>query len=218
MLADILFNVGAMQKRFNNNNKSDWQMKIKIVAFIFLLAMSCQHKKTVNSKAAALFKKASEVFKNNPANNDSLIHAINLLDSSIHLDETQPNFYFTKYQISMLLKRYDLAINSSNRILAIDKNNFLALFGKSVAFELLNNVDSAMYGYKQALGSLESTKFSSSLYKESERIILYGLLKDTINFNLKLKQFKERFNADKEFPILYKDLIQFNRDDYIKSF
>jgi len=193
-------------------------LKIKIVFISFFITIiSCRNKKTVDAEAAVLFKKASEVFRKNYSNNDSLMYAINLLDSSIHLD-ARPKFYFTKYQISMLLKRYDLAINSTNGILAIDQNNFMALFLKGIALECSKEIDSAMSNYKLALKSLESTRFETPIFKEYQRIILYGLLKDTVNFNLARKQFKEEFNSNKEFTAYYENLINFNRADYIKSF
>lgn len=194
-------------------------LKIKNTFLVFFISMiSCQNKNSIDSKAADLFKQASDIFKNNPLNNDSLMFAVHLLDSNIHLNNVQTKVYFLKYQISMRLKRYDLAIESTNGVLAADKNNFLALFGKGVAFDLLNNSDSAMNNYKKALGSLESTQFETSIFKEHERIILYGLLKDTVNFNLRLKQFKEAYSTNKEFPAFYEDLIQFNRSNYINSY
>ena len=191
---------------------------IKIAAFlVFITILSCRKNKKANEEAAVLFKKASEVFTNNPQNNDSLLYAISLLDSSIRLD-AQPKFYFTKFQISMLLKRYDLAVNSTNGVLAIDKNNFTALFGKGISLECSKEIDSAMNNYKLALNSLESTKFNSDFYKDCQRLILYRLLKDTLNFNLKLKQFKERFSTNKDFLACYENLIRFNRADYINSY
>jgi len=192
--------------------------KIKIVTLLaFITIIGCGENKTVNEKVTILFRKASEVFTNSPQNNDSLLYAINLLDSAIQLD-AQPKFYFTKFQISMLLKRYDLALNSTNEILAIDKNNFMALFGKGISLECSKEIDSAMNNYKLALNSIESTKFNSDFYKDYQRLILYRLLKDTMNLNLKLKQFKERFSTNKEFPACYENLIQFNRADYINSY
>ena len=193
-------------------------LKVKIVTLlIFITVISCQNKKAVNEKATILFKQASEVFRKNYSNNDSLMYSISLLDSSIRFD-AQPKFYFTKYQISMLLKRYDLAINSTNGILAIDKNNFMALFLKGIALECSKEIDSAMSNYKLALKSLESTRFETPIFKEHQRIILYSLLKDTANFNLRLIEFKERYSGNKEFPAYYKSLVQFDRNAYLNSY
>jgi tetratricopeptide (TPR) repeat protein len=193
-------------------------LKIKIVFLLFFITIiSCRNKKTVNAEATVLFKKASEVFRKNYSNSDSLMYAISLLDSSIRLD-AQPKFYFTKFQISMLLKRYDLAINSTNGILAIDKNNFMALFLKGIALECSKEIDSAMNNYKLALKSLESTRFETPIFKEHQKIILYALLKDTANFNLRLIEFKERYSGNKEFSAYYESLVQFDRNAYLNSY
>jgi len=70
----------------------------------------------------------------------------------------------------------------------------------------------------QALKLVDKTKFQTSIFKEYERIILYGLLKDTVNFDSKLKQFKKQFNSSDEFAAYYGDLVKFNRTDYINSY
>lgn len=194
-------------------------MKIKIIIFVlFIFITGCKNKKDTNVKAAAFNKRASDVFKNNPYNNDSLMYAISLFDSAISIEAGRLSFYFNKCQVSMNLKRYDLTINSCNNILSIDRSNFLATFLKGIAYELSNNPDSALNNYNLALRALESTQFEKPIFKEHQRILLYGLLKDTLNFNSSLNQFKDKFDGNNEFSAYYEDLVHFDRTNYINSY
>ncbi len=180
-------------------------MKEKIsLVFCFCIFLSCSNREDINSTDQIFYKRASRLFNKNMMDKDSLIQAINLLDSAIYINKRLSKYYLTKYQIAIRLKRYDLAINSCNGILAFDRNSFVAIFQKGIAFDLDNNIDSA---YR--------TKFNREIFKEYERILLYGLLNDSVSFNSQISQFKKKFNDDKEFSLYYQEVLQFNKSDYL---
>jgi tetratricopeptide (TPR) repeat protein len=193
------------------------ETKFRFLVCLIVL-ISCRDKNDNNSQEAILYKKASEIFKHNHSNSDSLLYAIALIDSAIKLDSNRLDFMFTKCQIAMEIKRYNLVINSCSKILKIDSNNYLAFLQKGVAFEHLINFDSANSNYKGALKSLEVSKFQKKIFKDYQRLILYNLLNDSINYKIELNEFHKQYVNDKEFDVYNQDLIHFNRSDYIQSY
>src|ERR1051326_5240029 len=192
-------------------------MKIGLLSIFIIILMGTCRPQEPDPKAAIFFKKASETLKQNPTNPDSLMSALNILDSAIHLDSNNVRYLFTKSKISITLKKYDLAINSCNEILAKHKDDYLTTLTKGVVFELSNRIDSAKQTYRRALNLLNKTKFEKTMYKEHERIILFGLLRDTSKFNTSLNLFKDQFKSENDFIHYYQELKGFNRVDYINS-
>lgn len=193
-------------------------MKIRIFFFMLLISiLSCQNRRKIDPRARALHSKAGQIIRNNPTNEDSLLSAMVLIDRAIQIDSSQTNFYFSEFQVWITLRKYDSAINTSNKILAIDANNFLATLGKGVAFDLWGHSDSARNTYIEALEIAESTRFQTLMFKDYEKIILYGLLKDSSNFNLSFKNFKSKYFSEKEFPQYSESLKNFNRAEYLNS-
>lgn len=194
-------------------------MKFEVViAVVTIIVSSCQNNNDIKSNAVNYFKRASNIHSRNLDNEDSISYAILLLDTAIQLDNVNSKFLFSRAQMAMEIKKYDLVINSSNKILIIEKNNFMALLLKGIAFELSEETDSASSNFKFALKSLQTTNFKSFIFKEYQRVILYGLLKDTINFKQRLNYFKEEFNKKEEFSTYYDELVHFNRNDYLNSY
>ena len=187
-----------------------------IICFIILLG--CNEQERLNSADKIFFKSAGRLFNENMLNNDSLSKAINLLDSAIYINNREPKYYLTKCQIAIHLKKYDLALNSCDGLLAFDKNNYIATFEKGIVFDLIHNPDSANSNYRTAVQLLDKTSFDNEIFKEYERVILYGLLEDSINFQSNVFKFKREFSEDKNFSTLFQQIIQFNRNDYLTSF
>ena len=184
---------------------------------VFVSLLSCNEKK-INQKAQDLDKKATKIYIRNYSNTDSLKYSLSLVDSAIKLQDDHVNFYITKTMVLNQLKKYDQVVDVYDKILHFWKNNCLILLAKGVSFERLNKLDSAFHNYQLALKYLDKARFKDPKFKEYQKILLYGLLKDSINFNLSLQEFKTRFKNEKDFSYYYQDLINFDRINYIKSF
>ncbi|MGZ3854494.1 MAG: hypothetical protein ACXVBX_16990 [Flavisolibacter sp.] len=116
------------------------------------------------------------------------------------------------------LKRYNKAIDACNHVLAIDRNNFFAVLTKGVVFDRLNNSDSSHTSYREALNSLEQTKFSSDIFKDYQRIIIYGLLNDTTQFKSRLNEFQKYSGKSSDFPAFYDELKNFKKEEFVDSY
>ncbi len=192
-------------------------MKKSIIALIFLCFFGCDDK-DAKSQALEFFQKGSTIFERNPENKDSLLYALKFIESAIKLDSTNTRFHLAATRMYLNLKLYDMVINKCDGILLIDKNNYFASLTKGVAFELNNNLDSSKKIFKETLDILEKTKFQTRIYKDHQRIVLLGLLNDSVDFQLKLKEFHKTHFSNSQFDAYYSGLINFNKAEYLSNY
>lgn len=190
----------------------------KLTTIIVILFLFGCASKDAKSQASRLFLKASKVFANNQNNNDSLNYAVKLLDSAIMFNKKDTRFYFTQVRIFLNLKEFPKVIEKCNKILAINKKSFFAILTKGVAFDRMHRIDSARSAYLSSLKILEETPFKTAIYRDYQRIIIYGLLNDTVDFHSKLQDFESRYKTDEEVSAYSADLKKFNKTDYISSY
>ena len=179
--------------------------------------VACQHRKNINEKALAFDKRAANVFSRNFGNPDSLNFALSLIDSAIKIQPDYVSFYSMKISILYELKRYDQIITVYDRILQLQKNNYFFLMGKGITFEHLNKLDSADYYYHLAFDHFDDVKWKSGADREVEKVILYGILKDTINFKAQLDIFRKKYSTEKNYALMYEYLKTFDRDELING-
>jgi tetratricopeptide (TPR) repeat protein len=191
---------------------------IRILGILFLTILPGCAAKNTNSQAQLFFQRASAILRDHPDNTDSLNSAITLIDSAINYDKNNVEYYLSASRILIDLKRNNKAIDACNHALAIDKRSFFALLTKGVIFDKLHNSDSAHTSYRGALNSLEQTGFASEVFKDYQRIIIYGLLNDTTQFNAGLKEFEKHHSNSSDFPAFNDDLKNFNKEEYIDSY
>jgi tetratricopeptide (TPR) repeat protein len=190
----------------------------KVFFIVFLLALiACHHQKKIDEKALALNKKATDTFLRNFENADSLHLALSIIDSAINIEPKYVNFYNMKISILSELNKYDQIISVYDKILQLRKNNYFFLLGKGIAFEHLNNLDSANYYYHLALDHFEDMKWKTGADKNAEKVILYGILKDTVNFNIQLDLYKKKYSNEKGFDLMYENLKTFDRNEIING-
>lgn len=191
----------------------------KVILFICFLSglLACHHRKKNNERVLLLNKKATDIFLKNFSNPDSLNFALSLVDSAINIQPDHVNSYYMKITILRELDKYDQIVMVYDKILHLQKNNYLFLMGKGTAFEHLNKLDSANYYYHLALDHFEDIKWERKAYKETQKAILYGMLRDTINFNIQLDLLKKKYSDEKDFDLLYESLKSFDRNDFIND-
>jgi hypothetical protein len=56
------------------------------------------------------------------------------------------------------------------------------------------------------------------MIQKSQEIILFKLLNDTINAQLKMREFRNKFENNDGFQGYYTNLKEFDRNDYIKGY
>jgi len=188
--------------------------KIVFVLLFTAALSSCQERK-VNKDALAFAKRANAIYIKNSNNPDSLALALYLIDSCLKIQSDFLNFYFTKIEILRQLDRHDEMVGVYSKMLELSKNNSIVLMSKGAAFEHLQRLDSANYYYKLALDNLDRMTWQKRSFKEYQRIILYALLKDSINFRKGTQEFKKTFSGDNESKFMYQALVEFDRDEYV---
>lgn len=187
-----------------------------IIVFLTIL-VGCKTK-DASSQAKRLFLRASAILTAGQDNKDSLNRAITLIDSALYYDKNNLNYILVESHIFIQLEKYGKAIDACNRALAVDRNSYFALLTKGVVYDKVNNSDSAHAGYRQALNSLELTRFATDIFKDHQRIVLYALMGDTTRFKAKLNEFAERHRNSPDFPAAYDDLKNFRKEEYLHSF
>jgi tetratricopeptide (TPR) repeat protein len=193
-------------------------MKRGIFFVCFLSGLlACHHRKKNNERVLLLNKKAANIFLKNFSNPDSLDFALSLVDSAINMQPDRVNSYYMKITILRELDRYDQVVTVYDKILHLQKNNWLFLMGKGAAFEHLNKLDSANYYYHLALDHFEDIKWKRDAYKEVQKAILYGMLRDTSNFNIQLDLLKKKYSNEKDFNLLFESLKSFDRSELING-
>lgn len=164
--------------------------------FATLLAitlLSCrnlgQSKNAMRAANQALF--LYRIHGNNP---DSINLALYLLDSLNKL-HPYPTFYIYKYQILRETNRPLDALLACDSALLLDKHNYTAILGKGYTLEVIGKSDSALYYYRAALPLLDSPNYfrAPEIARDQQRIILKGLLGDTIAFKQSLTKFIAKY-------------------------
>jgi tetratricopeptide (TPR) repeat protein len=192
-------------------------MNKNLIVVLLIILAGCKAK-DASSQGQLLFQKASAILRAAPDNTDSLNHAISLIDSAIGYDKNNVEYLLAESHIFIGLKRYNKAIDACNHVLAIDRNNFFAVLTKGVVYDRLNNSDSSHTSYREALNSLEQTKFSSDIFKDYQRIIIYGLLNDTTQFKSRLNEFQKYRGKSSDFPAFYDELKNFKKEEFVDSY
>jgi hypothetical protein len=194
-------------------------MKFNLIIFVCLAAvfLACR---TSDKKREAnrLAVQAMKTFSHNASNLDSINGALNLLDSAIRLLPA-PNIYFGKFQIYKVKNDQLAALHICDTVLMLDGNNFIFTLGKGCTFETLGKLDSAFSYYRVALGMIDNRKSfnAAEITKEEERIVVTGLLKDTVAFNKLVTEFRGKYGGskDKWVQLYLEGLDQFKRENYV---
>jgi len=159
-----------------------------------------------------------KTFSHHTTNIDSTKRALNLIDSSIKLYRS-PRLYFCKYQIYKSKNDELAALSVCDTVLMFDRNNFSFTLEKGCTFEALGKLDSAFTYYRVALQMIDNSKSfnASEIVKDDEKIVITGLLKDTVAFNKLVNEFRIKYNGskDKDFQIFSEQLDHFRREDYV---
>jgi tetratricopeptide (TPR) repeat protein len=165
-----------------------------------------------------LAERAMKTFSHHTTNIDSTKRALNLIDSSIKLYRS-PRLYFCKYQIYKSKNDELAALSVCDTVLMFDRNNFSFTLEKGCTFEALGKLDSAFTYYRVALQMIDNSKSfnASEIVKDDEKIVITGLLKDTVAFNKLVNEFRIKYNGskDKDFQIFSEQLDHFRREDYV---
>lgn len=187
-----------------------------IVVLISLLGGCRQPNK--EKEAMQLAVQAMKTFGRHGTNIDSTNRALYLLDSSIKLYQS-PRLYFCKYQIFKSNKDQLSVLHVCDTALMLDRNNFIFTYAKGCTFEALGQLDSAFTYYRVALKLIDNPKSfnATEMLKDDERIVITGLLKDTVSFNKLLNEFRNKYkgSTDKNFQIYSLQLDSFRREDYV---
>lgn len=145
-------------------------------------------------------KRAIKTYSHNLFDEDSLFKALVLIDSALYFEKSI-GFYFVKYTILRRLGIYKLGINACDNILILDSNNFLATEYKGFLFEDLHLKDSQFAYYYKALNLLDNPKSfnASNILRDKEKIIILGLMEDSIQYKRMFERFKNKYANSKEY-------------------
>jgi tetratricopeptide (TPR) repeat protein len=194
-------------------------MKFILIIFVSLVAELWGCKIPGKEKEAMrLADQAMKIFSHHTTNIDSTNRALNLIDSSIKLYQSS-KLYFCKYQIYKSKNDVLAALSVCDTALMLDRNNFSFTLEKGCTFEALGRVDSAFSYYRAALQMIDnSNSFNAAeIVKDDEKIVITGLLKDTVAFNKLVNEFRLKYkdSKDKWFQIYSEQLDHFKREDYV---
>ncbi len=194
-------------------------MKFNFIIFVGSIAiLSACHFSSKEKEAMQLAERAMKTFIHHTTNIDSTNRALNLIDSSIKLYQS-PKLYFCKYQIYKSKNDELAALGVCDTALMLDRNNFLFTLEKGCTFEALGRLDSAYSYYRVALQMIDnSNSFNGSeIVKDDEKIVITGLLKDTVAFNKLVNEFRVKYRGskDKYFQTFSEQLDHFKREDYV---
>lgn len=84
--------------------------------------------------------------------------------------------------------------------------------------EALGRFDSAFSYYRVALHLIDNPHSfnAAEIVKDDERIVITGLLKDTVSFNKLVNEFRKKYKGSTEdFQIYSKKFDNFRREDYV---
>ncbi|MDP4255555.1 MAG: hypothetical protein Q8938_16205, partial [Bacteroidota bacterium] len=162
---------------------------------------------------------ALRIYMHNVSNKDSLQKALILLDSAIFLRKDK-NFYTNKYIVARRLGQYTLALASCDSILAVDHNDFFATLHKGYIFEDMNHTDSQNSYYSKAYSLLDSSRAwqSANMVRDREKIILKGLLKDTVAYRQMVDVFIVKYDTSKVYKGIANEFSTFDRDRFLERF
>ena len=194
-------------------------MKFNLIIFVYLAAIFLACRTSGKKKEANRFAvQAMTTFSHNASNIDSTNGALNLFDSAIRLFSA-PNIYFGKFQIYKVKNNQLAALHICDTVLMLDRNNFSFTLGKGCTFETLGKLDSAFSYYRVALGMIDNRKSfnATEIVKDEERIVVTGLLKDTIGFNKLVNEFRGKYRGskDKWVQLYLEGLDHFKRENYV---
>ncbi len=194
-------------------------MKFIFIIFVSLVAELWGCKIPGKEKEAMrLADQAMKTFSHHTIDIDSTTRAINMLDSAIKLYQS-PKLYFCKYQIYKIKHDEPAALRVCDTVLMLDKNNFAFTLEKGCTFEALGRLDSAFSYYRISLQMIDnSNSFNAAeIVKDDEKIVITGLLKDTVAFNKLVNEFQTKYRGskDKYFQIFSAQFDHFRREDYV---
>jgi tetratricopeptide (TPR) repeat protein len=172
-------------------------------------------------QAILLNNKALIIYTHNLFNKDSLNKAVKFIDSALSIYKNI-NFYYNKYSILRRLGEPKLAINVCDSILMLNSHEFRATLYKGFLYEDLNLKDSEVVYYNEALKLMDSPKSfnGDDILKDRERLIIIGLLKDTLAFRTKFYEFRNKYSKSNNslFPVYITELQNFDREKYLSDY
>jgi tetratricopeptide (TPR) repeat protein len=188
-----------------------------ILGILIPLLAACQN--TSKERAAMkLAERAMKTFSHHADNIDSTNRALNLIDSSLRLYQS-PKLYFCKYQIYKGKNDELAALYVCDTALMLDRTDFPFTLEKGCTLEVLGRLDSAFRYYRIALQMVDSpTSFDAAeIVKDDEKIVITGLLKDTVTFKKLVSEFRTKYQGSKNkyFEMYSKQLDHFKREDYV---
>jgi hypothetical protein len=200
------------------------KMKRLIIFYLLLIGfLSACHLKSkedenAKRKAIVLNNEAVRIYTHSFFNNDSLNKALNLINSAILLRKDF-NFYNNQYAIERRLKRYFLALSTCDTMLNLRNLDFNATLHKGFLFEDLNLKDSQTIYYHKAYALIDDPRSfnASDMVKDRQRIILKGLLYDTIDYQIMTKNFLKKYATSKIYRGIADEFRHFDRERFLEK-
>jgi tetratricopeptide (TPR) repeat protein len=164
---------------------------------------------------------ALQIMNSSFMDSDSIqAEAFKKINLAIRLSPRNYIFYVTKSEMHFKLKQYQQAINELKKIEKFKSNYAEGQIFQGVIYDILQKSDSAFIQYTSALNSLNYRigryKNDSILLETAEinRLYLYCLLNDTLQFQLELKRLENIYHGE---PSL-ESLANCDKIDLIKSY
>lgn len=193
-------------------------MKFNLLTIVILIPLlgGCQQTNK-EKEAMQLADGAMKTFMRHHGNLDSINRALYLIDSSIRLYKS-PGLYVYKYQIFKSNNDELSALHVCDTVLMLDRDNFAFTLEKGCTLEALGRLDSAFSYYKVALHLIDNPHSinGAQIVKDYQRIMITGLLKDTVSYNKLVNEFRKKYKGSTEdFQIYSKKFDNFRREDYV---
>ncbi|HLY71299.1 MAG TPA: hypothetical protein VKR53_16310 [Puia sp.] len=125
-----------------------------------------------------------------------------------------------RYFIERRLKKYDNALTTCDTVLQIHKEDFRANMYKGFLYEDMDSKDSSIFYYKKSLRLIDNPKSfkASEIVKDREKLIVIGLLNDTLEYKKHFNSFITKYDTSKFFNYYYTEFKNFNRKNYLSNY